>query len=49
MSGPESNKIKHYTSKIKADTKLCSSSFSVITPQYFVLGQGHLLSACAWH
>jgi len=40
------NKIKYYTTEIKADIKLCASSFSVVTlPVVFLLGLSHLLDA----
>jgi len=43
-------KIKHYISKMKADIKFCSSSFSVITfPVHFLLGQDHLLGIYKQH
>jgi hypothetical protein len=41
------NKIKHCISETKAD-KLCASLFSVVTlPVFLMLGQSHLLCACA--
>jgi hypothetical protein len=39
------NKMKHYISEMKADIKLCTSSFSVVTlPVTFLLSQDHHLS-----
>jgi hypothetical protein len=35
------NKIQHYISDMKADIKLCASSFSVVTLPAFPVGQGH--------
>jgi hypothetical protein len=41
------SEIKHI-SEMKADIKLCASSFSVVTlPASFMLCQGHL-GACVW-
>jgi hypothetical protein len=31
---------------MKDDIKLCASSFGVVMPQVFLLGQGHLLGTC---
>jgi hypothetical protein len=33
---------------MKADTKLCYSSFSMVILPFFPLGEGHLTGACAW-